>query len=407
MTFNNMLDLAFKTPLYAELYKARGITRNDIKSVDDLGKLPTVSKANLVEDFTKAIGKPEEVFKYHTSSGTSGTPTVVAFTKNDWNIYVKQNAKCLQLIGTTKNDTFYNGTPYGMFFAGLVLHDAAIRMGAKIIPAGNLSSINAHFNLIELFNPTVFIGIPQYLFKMGNVYADMGKDPRDLSFKKAYCLGEPLSNKKRELIEDIFDIEVFCGYGLSEVGAGAECYEKRGFHWPIEDVLVEVLDEQYGKGELTYTALKKTGTLAIRFRSRDLGYIIDEPCSCGEKSPLISYVEERIDDLVKIKGTLISPYAIEDAMYSIKGVKNYLFVVDDNSGLDTVSIYIEGSDISVENIRNVIKGATFITPKHVKLVPKDSIPIIGRKIRRFYDLRKDNPLNNTVRNYMKDFESTC
>jgi phenylacetate-CoA ligase len=242
---------------------------------------------------------------------------------------------------------------------------------------------------------------------MGNVYADMGKDPRDLSFKKAYCLGEPLPNKKRELIEDLFDIEVFCGYGLSEVGAGAECCEKRGFHWPTEDILVEVLDEQYGKGELTYTALKKTGTLAIRFRSRDLGYIIEEPCSCGEKSPLISYIEERIDDLVKIKGTLISPYAIEEAMYSIKGVKNYLFVVDDGSGLDTVSIYIEGRDVSEEIVRNVINGATFITPKHVRLVPKDSIPIIGRKIRRFYDLRKNNPLNNTVRNYMKDFESTC
>ena len=203
MSINNMLDLAFKTPLYAELYKSRGIVRSDIKGEDDLWKLPTVSKANLVKDFTKAIGKPEDVFKYHTSSGTSGTPTVVAFTQNDWDIYVKQNAKCLQLIGSTKKDMFYNATPYGMFFAGLVLHDAAIRMGAKIIPAGNLSTINAHFNLIELFNPTVFIGIPQYLLKMGNVYADLGKDPRDLSFKKAYCLGEPLPNKKRELISMI------------------------------------------------------------------------------------------------------------------------------------------------------------------------------------------------------------
>jgi len=404
MTLNNMLDLAFKTPMYAELYKARGIARSDIQSMDDLTKLPTVSKANLVKDYTKAIAKPEDVFKYHTTSGTSGTPTVVAFTQNDWDIYVEQNKKCLQLIGTTKKDKFYNATPYGMFFAGLVLHDAAIRMGAQVIPAGTLSSINAHFNLLELFNPTVFIGIPQYLFKMGNVYADTGKDPRDLSLKKAYCLGEPLPNKKREIIEDLFDIEVFCGYGLSEIGAGAECCEKRGFHWPIEDVHVEMLNEHYGKGELVYTTLKKTGTLAIRFRSRDLGYIIDEPCSCGDKSPLISHIEERIDDLVKIKGTLISPYAIEEAIYSVKGVKNYLFIVDDDNGLDTVSIYIEGSDINEEIIKDVINGATFITPKHVKLVPKDSIPIIGRKIRRFYDFRKGHLFNNTVRKFMKEFQ---
>lgn len=403
MTINDMLNLAFKTPLYAELYRRHGIVRNDIKGEDDLWKLPTVSKANLVEDFTKAIGKPEDVFKYHTTSGTSGTPTVVAFTQNDWDIYVEQNAKCLQLIGAIKRDIIYNATPYGMFFAGLVLHDAAIRMGAKVIPAGTLSSINAHFNLIELFNPTVFVGIPQYLFKMGNVYADMGKDPRDLSIKKAYCLGEPLPNKKRELIEDLFDIEIFCGYGLSEVGAGAECCEKRGFHWPDKDVHVEVLDEHYGKGELVYTTLTKTGTLAIRFRSRDLGYIIDEPCPCGDKSPLISYIEERIDDLVKIKGTLISPYAIEDAMYSVKGVKNYLFVVDDDSGLDTVTIFIEGNDVNEVNIKNVINAATFITPKQVKMVPKDSIPIIGRKIRRFYDFRKGSLFDNTVRKFTKAF----
>ena len=150
------------------------------------------------------------------------------------------------------------------------------------------------------------LSLPLNLFKLGKNYEADGFDPWELTFKKAYCLGEPLPDKKRRLIEELWDIEIYCGYGLSEVGVGAECSEKRGYHWPIHDTLVEVLDEKRGKGELTYTTLTKTGTIAIRYRSGDLGYIIDEPCPCGDKSPLISHIEERLDDLVKVKGTLIT-----------------------------------------------------------------------------------------------------
>ena len=399
--FESAIDLVFKTPLYANLYKSFGINRSDIKSKDDLAKLPTVSKKHINEDYTKAIAKPEDVIKYHTTSGSSGNPTVVAYTKNDWEIYTRQNAKCFQLIGATKHDTFYNTTPYGMFFAGMVVHDGAIRLGGKVVPAGTLSTTEAHLKLIERFNPTVFIGIPQFLLKLGKIISDEGNDPRELSIKKAYCLGEPLPDKKRDLIEDLWDIDVYLGYGLSEIGAGAECSEKLGYHWPIDDVLVEVLDEKNGKGEFTYTTLTKTGTLAVRFRSRDLGYIFDEPCPCGEKTPLISHIEERIDDLVKIKGTLISPFAVDDALYSFKNVNNYLFVIDEDDGIDTVRVYVDGNEVDPLRIKKAIYANTYITPKSIKSVEKDSIPLISRKGKRFIDLRKDNPYNNQIRNFEK------
>jgi len=401
MNINKFFNIVFRTPLYAQLYQSHGIFKEDIKSFADIRKLPTIAKTDLLGDYTRAIGKPEEVIKYHTTSGTSGIPTVVAFTKNDWDVYVRQNIKCLQLIGSTKRDLFYNATPYGMFFAGLVLHDAVIKMGARVVPAAILPSVSTHFNLIDLFKPTVFIGIPQYLLKLGISYENIGRDPRELSFQRAYCLGEPLPDKKRQFIEDLFDIDIFCGYGLSEVGAGAECSEKLGFHWPIEDIYVEILDEQNGKGELTYTTLTKTGTLAVRFRSRDLGYIFDEPCPCGEKTPIISHIEERIDDLVKIRGTLISPYAIEEAMYSVRGVNNYLFAIDEEDGLDVVKVYVEGRNIKALDIRNAINGVTFITPNNIKIVPDDQIPIIGRKKKRFFDLRKHNSFNNIIRKFIK------
>ncbi len=401
MIVKDLMNLAFKTPLYASLYSKKGIKKDSINSLTDLSKLPTVSKSHLTSNFYEAIGKPEDIIKFHTTSGTSGTPTVVGFTKNDWDIYVRQNIKCLRLIGTTKRDIIYNATPYGMFFAGLVLHDATIGMSAKIIPAGTLTSTSAHFNLFELFKPTVFVGIPQYLLKLANDYLDSGKDPRDLSFKRAYCLGEPLHDKKRKLIEDLWDIEAYCGYGLSEIGAGSECCEKIGFHWPIEDIHVEVLDERNSKGELTYTTLKKTGTLAIRFRSRDLGKIIDGSCPCGDKSPLISHIEERIDELVKVKGTLISPYAVESAMCAFKEVRNYLFIIEDVGGLDITTVYVEGDGIEPRAIKKAINATTFITPNNVKLVSKDSIPLIGRKGKRFVDLRKQNAFNNTIRKFAK------
>ena len=196
-----------------------------------------------------------------------------------------------------------------------------------------------------------------------------------MSIKKAYCLGEPLPDKKRELIEDLWDIDIYLGYGLSEIGAGAECSERLGYHWPIDDVLVEVLDEKNGKGEFTYTTLTKTGTLAVRFRSRDLGYIFDEPCPCGERTPLISHIEERIDDLVKIKGTLISPFAVDAALYSFKNVSNYLFVIDEDEGIDTVRVYVEGDNIDPLNIKKTIYSNIYITPKTIISVEKDSIPL--------------------------------
>lgn len=399
--FTSGMDLIFKTPLYANLYKSHGISRSDIKSIEDLVKLPTVSKKDINEDYTKAVAIPNDVIKYHTTSGTSGNPTVVAYTKNDWEIYTRQNAKCMQLIGATKHDIFYNTTPYGMFFAGMVVHDGAIRLGGKVVPAGTLSTAEAHLNLIKIFNPTVFIGIPQFLLKLGRTIVDQGNDPRELSIKRAYCLGEPLPEKKRQLIEDLWDIDIYLGYGLSEIGAGAECSEKLGYHWPIDDVLVEVLDEKNGKGEFTYTTLTKTGTLAVRFRSRDLGYIFDEPCPCGEKTPLISHIEERIDDLVKIKGTLISPFAVDDAIYSFKDVNNYLFIIDDDEGIDSVRVYIDGIDINPLSIKKAVYSKTYITPKSITLVEKDSIPLISRKGKRFIDLRKDNPYNNKIRNFEK------
>ncbi|MHA1269567.1 MAG: phenylacetate--CoA ligase family protein [Candidatus Helarchaeota archaeon] len=400
------LSLAIKTKLYGKIMRERNLTVKDFQTLKDLKKMPIISKKDIVKDFWGVIGEPENVYKFHTTSGTSGIPTVVGFTYNDWDIYVEQNVRCLKMAGIEKKDMVYNSTPYGMFFAGFVIHDAVKELGAKIIPAGKLSTGKQHLDLMKLFNATVFVGIPQYLLKLGYYLQDNDQDPKEYSLKKAYVLGEPLPESKRKKIEDIWDIDVRIGYGLSEVGAGAECEEKSGIHWPDDHVLVEVINQDSsGKGELCYTTITKTGTLAIRFGSGDHSRILEEKCPCGRETVLIDYIEERLDDLTKIKGTLISPFTIDEVLFNINEVRNYLFIVDSERGLDDVRLYIEllknGNKKLMERIKNDLSASLSLNISKIKFVEKEAIPIIGRKGKRFIDLRKKSIYKNTIQKFEK------
>jgi phenylacetate-CoA ligase len=382
--------------------KKNNLTPDDINSVENLSKLPIISKSDIIKDYWGPVGKPEEVYKFHTTSGTSGTPTVVCYTYHDWEMYVEQNIRCLKLAGISREDIIHNGTPYGMFFAGFVIHDAAKELGAKIVPAGRLTTGKQHLDLIELFNSTVFVGIPQYLLKLGYYVLENDEDPKEYPLKKAYVLGEPLPESKRNRIENMWDIDVRIGYGLSEVGAGAECEEKCGLHWPNDHVIVEVINaDSKGRGELCYTTITKTGTLAIRFASGDRSKIVGK-CSCGRDSILIDYIEERLDDLTKIKGTLISPYTIDDILFKFDEIRNYLFIVDSNLGLDSSRVYIELQSEESEDLKKKIKNfllASLSISVDIKFVKKESIPLIGRKGKRFIDLRKNSKYEQVIREF--------
>ncbi|MBD3230588.1 MAG: AMP-binding protein [Candidatus Lokiarchaeota archaeon] len=401
------IKLAYKTRLYGKLMRDRGLKPDDIRKIDDLEKMPIISKKDIVKDFWGAIGKPEDVYKFHTTSGTSGVPTVVGFTYNDWNIYVEQNVRCLKLADITKEDIIHNSTPYGMFFAGFVVHDAAKMLGPKIVPAGRLTSGRQHLNLIKLFNSTVFVGIPQYLLKLGYYVLENDEDPKEYPLKKAYVLGEPLPESKRRKIEDIWDIDVRIGYGLSEIGAGAECKEKCGIHWPEDHVMVKVINkEKDGKGELCYTTLTKTGTIAINFASGDRSSIKGN-CPCGRDSLLIDYIEERLDDLTKIKGTLISPFIIDKILFEFNEIRNYLFVVDSNRGLDDARLYIELSSEKSKKLKEKIKNsllASISVSVDSQFIERDTIPQIGRKGKRFIDLR--NKKGSKYEKIIREFEES-
>ncbi|MHA1377555.1 MAG: phenylacetate--CoA ligase family protein [Candidatus Helarchaeota archaeon] len=397
------------TRIYHNKLKSVGLTADDIKTLKDLKKIPFSSKIDIVNDPEGAVGDMNNVFKIHTTSGTSGRgETIVFFTYKDWDTYVTQNARCLLRCGCSSKDRYYNSTPYGMFFAGQVLHDGAKALNPElIIPASSLKTGLAHLKNIfnPIYRPTVFIGLPQYFLRWGNSWKKLGNDPRESTLKKAYVLGEPVPPSVRKKIEDLWDVDCKIGYGLSEIGAGSECEVQDGLHFPEDDVIVEVIDPKTGetlgpneKGELVYTTLTKTGTIAIRYKSGDESSILGRDCACGRSLVKISLIEQRLDDLTKIKATLVSPYQIENAMFSTD-IRTYLCVIDKVEDSDVVRIYVdaEKSEEMKNKIINAIKTETKLSPTSVNFV--NEIPQIGRKGKRFIDIRKPHPMAKLIREF--------
>jgi len=403
------------TELYRKKLKAASLTPDDIKTLDDLKKIPFLTKEEIVKDPLSVVGDKKNLFKLHTTSGTSGKgETIVYFTYNDWEHYVLQNARCLVLAGFTKEDRVYNSTPYGLFFAGQVLHDGAVKVGCFVIPASSLKTGDAHIKNIKnpFYHPTAFVGLPQYFLRWGNTWKKEGGDPTGSSITKAYVLGEPVPEPVRKKIEAVWGVDCRVGYGLSEVGAGAECEEKNGYHWREDQIIVECIDPETGdpveegeKGELVYTTLTKTGTIAIRYKSSDESALLGRDCSCGRTHMKLKLIETRIDDLTKIKGTLVSPYAIEDALFS-HDIEGYLCVVDRGEDTDIVRIYVKSNtsdeeELMIEEIMSSVKTNTKFSPSSVHFVRK--LPQIGRKGKRFVDLRKKSAINQVVIDFEKEY----
>lgn len=410
---HDSLTLAYqKTRLYRRKFKEAGIRPSDIKTIDDLVKVPFSTKEEITEDYTAAIA--EKVSVWHTTSGTSGSPTIVGFSSNDMENQILLEERNLLIAGVTKHDLVHNVTPYGMFFAGTCLHEAARRMGATIIPAGKMPTSKQQALIVHIFKPTVIVGVPQFILKLSYTYEEeYGKDPAKASLRKAYALGEPLPETVRKKIEDRWNMEVRIGYGLTEAGSGAECEEKNGVHWAEDHSLVEIVDPKTGErvgegeeGEAIFTTLTRTGTMAIRFRSNDETRAILEECSCGRTLIRLLPPKYRFDDLAKIRGTLTSPFAIDSAIFEYPEIRNYLFVVEkDRTGVvDQIKIFLEATredPRTIESLSQKLGGGICVSPDFIKYVPMGSIPPIGRKEARFIDLRKETPYRGMIRDFME------
>lgn len=409
----NLVEHVYNTvPFYKEKLDAAGVKPSDIKCLADISKLPFTTKADLRETYPYGLlAVPQsEIVEIHMSSGTTGTPVVGAYTSKDLDDWAEGMARTLSAAGATRNSTIQNAYGYGLFTGGMGVHHGSRKLGATVIP---ISSGNTQKQLMLMrdFKSNLFTCTPSYAMYMAEQAKEMGVDVKSLSLKAA-CLGaEPWSEGMRAEIEKAWGIKAYDIYGLTEItgpGVAFECEAQYGMHVNEDLWYPEIIDPETEqpvpdgeKGELVFTTITKEGTPLIRYRTRDITFIIPEKCSCGRTTRRIHRLFGRTDDMLIIRGVNVFPSQIENALVQIQGVEpNYQIIVDRNpdTHLDEAELQVEVSPEhfsdetkNMEALRNkiseVMKSKLGILLK-IKLVEPKSIERSIGKAKRVIDNRK-------------------
>lgn len=344
---------AQQVPFYAALFKRGGITPESIKTLDDLRRLPFTNKSDMRDHYPLGLcAVPRaELARIHGSSGTTGVPTFVGYTKNDLDMWAGLCARFLVAGGLRPEHTVQVSFGYGLFTGGFGLHYGIERVGAAIIPAAS-GNTSRQIMLMRDLQPEALICTPSYALNIAEVCRSMGLDPRELSLKFAHFGGEMWTEDMRAQIERELDILAFNNYGLSEIigpGVSGECAARAGMHLQEDHFLVECLDpetlepvEDYAYGELVITALTREAMPMIRYRTRDIAALDPCPCACGRTGRKMGRVVGRTDDMLIIRGVNVFPSQIEEALLAVEGAApHYLIEVSRPNNLDEVSVKVE------------------------------------------------------------------
>ena len=323
-----------------EYYRERlaGIRPDQLRSIEDLRSLPFMEKDDLREHypFGLFLAPQEDIVRIHASTGSTGKPTVVAYTRSDLELWADALARGLVAGGLTRDDVFQNAYGYGLFTGGLGFHDAASRVGAAVVPtsAGNTSQ---QVMLMRDFGVTAFGATPSYALYIAEVAEEEGVDPHSLPVRAAFLGAESMSEEMEREIEDRMGVAVYEQYGLSEIigpGVASACGRSEGLHvW--EDLFVpEIVDPESGEplpdgevGELILTAPTKEAFPVLRYRTRDLAWLTREPCPCGRTSARISRILGRTDDMLIVRGVNLFPSQVEHALLGVEGLEPHYQLV--------------------------------------------------------------------------------
>ncbi|HUL00293.1 MAG TPA: phenylacetate--CoA ligase [Nitrospirota bacterium] len=394
-------------PFYRMRCDNAGLKPGILNVPEDLNRLPFTTSDDLRQHFPYgllAIPR-EDVVRVHTSSGTTGKPKAVFFSKHDLDQSAVLIARCLVMTGTTKGDILQNMMTYGLFTGGLVMHYGAEKVGALVVPAGPGNS-DRQIALMRDFETTVFHMTPSYALYLASILQERGINPRqDLHLKRAYLGAEPYSEETRIKIEQIYGIDVYNSYGLTEMngpGVAFECQYKNGMHLWEDHFFMEIINPDTGEileegqeGELVLTSLTREAMPLIRYRTRDITKIIRGICECGRTHRRISRILGRSDDMFVVKGVNIFPQQIEQVLMGIKGVaQNYQIVLDSYDHLTVnVEISISLFDGNIERlvhlqteIADKVRAAILVKPK-VELHEPGSLPVSEGKAKRVIDNR--------------------
>ncbi len=396
---------------YKNLYDSRSIDIGKIKSREDLQELPFTTKDDLRKSYPyDMFAVPlRDIVRIHSTSGTTGKPIVVGYTKTDIGTWSSLIARVLTAVGITDHDFIQIAFAYHLFTGGFGFHYGAEKLGASVIPASN-SDIMKQVAIIKDFKTSALLSTPGFALHIASVLREQGIHPEELNLRIGLFGAEPWSLNMRNEIENALRIDAYDNYGITEVmgpGVAFECTEKKGLHINEDHFIAEIIDPETGRplpegeqGELVFTTITKQGFPLIRYRTGDISSLHSGACPCGRTLARMERVSGRTDDMIIIEGTNVFPSQIEETLLEIEGVEpHYEIILDRNAGVDAVEIRVEVTDMlslvdeikKLEQFRNIIKAhlqsALDIDPTITLVEPKTLDRSSGGKIQRVIDRR--------------------
>jgi len=342
-----------QVPFYREQMQKTGLLPEEIRSMEDIGKIPFISKQDMRDNYPYGLFAVPlaEIVRLHASSGTTGKHTVVGYTSRDLGIWSEVMARTLTAAGANKQSFIQVAYGYGLFTGGLGVHYGAEAVGASVIPVSS-GNTQRQIMLMKDFGTTMIACTPSYALFIAETMKEMGIDPSALALKSGVFGAEPWSQKMRHEIEKALGIKAFDIYGLSEIigpGVASECACQTGLHVNEDHFYPEIIDPLTGqslphgeKGELVLTTLTKEGMPMLRYRTRDLTVLSSEPCECGRTLIRMSKVLGRSDDMLIIRGVNVFPSQVESVLLGLgETAPHYQLIVDRVDNLDHLTVLVE------------------------------------------------------------------
>lgn len=406
----NTVRHCMNSPFYKKRFEENGLTPDSIKSLDDLKKIPFTTKQDLRDTYPFGMASVplNKCVRLHSSSGTTGKPTVILHTQRDLDQWANAVARCLWMVGLRPDDVFQNSSGYGMFTGGLGFQYGAEKLGMLTVPAAAGNTLR-QLKFIKDFGTTALHAIPSYAARLFEVMQEQGVDPRrDTKLKTLVIGAEPHSEETRRRIEDMLGVKAYNSFGMSEMcgpGVAFECPEQNGLHIWEDYYIVEIVDPETLEpvpdgevGEMVLTTINREAMPLLRYRTRDLTRILPGECPCGRHHMRLDRMQGRSDDMIILKGVNIFPIQIEQVLMSFQELSSdYLITLETLSDNDAMTVEVELKQIATDDyslLSNLTKAITsrlrdeiLVTPR-VVLLPKGSLPQSEGKAVRVNDLRK-------------------
>ncbi len=403
------VERCLAAPFYKKALADAHVGPEDIRTVDDVRRLPFTTKDDLRASYPYGmLALPREKFvRLHASSGTTGTPTAVFYTQKDLDTWASLMARSMFAVGVRPGDVLQNMSGYGLFTGGLGIHYGSERLGCLTIPAG-AGNTKRQIKLLRDFGVTVVHIIPSYALYFATKLQEVGIDPADMPWRIALIGAEPHTEEIRRRIEELLHLKAYNSFGLSEMngpGVAFECTEQNGLHVWEDAFVVEIINPETLEpvaegeiGELVMTSITREGMPLLRYRTRDLTRFLPGDCPCGRTSRRLDRIAGRADDMLIVKGVNIYPMQIEQVLMSMPEVgQNYQIELFTDGVMDNLRVKVEIKDEHFEEdmraltalqrrVATRLKDEILITPK-VELVQHGSIPKTEGKAQRVVDLR--------------------